>query len=98
MSIGQNNNHGLPLNALSEIPEPRENALEITGLKKDGGRITGYQLSDGRVLEKQEAVEYARQGGIRGVGISKRNGSEYLKALPDGSEENNLGSLPTIKH
>ncbi|MFY9378680.1 MAG: DUF3892 domain-containing protein, partial [Acutalibacteraceae bacterium] len=39
----------------------------------------------------------ARQGDIKGVGISKRNGNEYLKSLPDQNEENNLSSLPTVK-
>ncbi len=39
----------------------------------------------------------ARQGGIKGVGIAQRSGNEYLKALPDGEESNNLGSLPTVK-
>ena len=88
----------LPLLAMSEIPTPNQDAQRIVALVKDGGRISGYQLSDGTVLDKDEGVQLAKQGGIRGVGISKRNGNEYLKSLPDGTENNNLGNLPSISH
>ena len=71
-------------------------AQRITALKKDGGRVTGYQLSDGRIIEKAEAVMLAKQGGIQGVGISNRNGNEYLKSIPDGTENNNLSNLPSV--
>ena len=88
----------LPLNTFSEIPTPHSDAQRITGLVKHRGRITGYQLSDGRILNKDEGISLARQGGIQGVGISERKGSEYLKSLPDGSESNNLSSLPTVSN
>ncbi len=86
----------LPLNAMSEIPTPKADAVDIVALKKESGRVTGYQLSDGTVLSKVQAVNLARQGGIRGVGISTRDGEEYLKSIPDSSEDNNLGNLPSI--
>ena len=86
----------LPLNTFSEIPEPKPDAQKITGLVKQRGRITGYQLANGRILDKQEGIALARQGGIAGVGISERKGSEYLKSLPDDTEANNLSSLPTV--
>ena len=89
-------NISLSMNAFSDIPKPKANAQRITALKKDSGRVTGYQLSDGRVLDKAEAVALAKQGGIAGVGISHRNGSEYLKSLPDDTEGNNLDNLPSI--
>ena len=88
--------NSLPMNALSEIPTPNDDAQSITALVKDGGRVTGYQLENGTVLDKLEAVELAKQGGIEGVGISHRNGNEYLKSLPDNTEDNNLSSLPSI--
>ncbi|MCL2068683.1 MAG: DUF3892 domain-containing protein [Oscillospiraceae bacterium] len=88
----------LPLNTFSEIPTPRSDAQRITGLVKRRGRITGYQLADGRILDKAEGISLARQGGIAGVGISERKGSEYLKSLPDATEANNLGSLPTVSN
>lgn len=85
-----------PLNTLKEIPTPNANAKTITGLKKQSGRIVGYQLSDGSTIDKAQAVQLARQGGIAGVGISSRKGSEYIKSLPDTSGSNNLSSLPTV--
>ncbi len=86
----------LPLMALQDIPKPNANAQPIVALVKEGGRVTGYQLADGRILNKEQGVELARHGGIQGVGIAVRNGSEYLKSLPDGSENNNLGNLPSV--
>ena len=32
---------------------------------------------------------------IRDRAIASRNGSEYLRSLPDGNESNNLGDLPS---
>jgi hypothetical protein len=87
----------LPLMTFQEIPEPKADAGTITALVKEGGRITGYQLSDGRVLSKEEGVQLAKQGGIRDVGVATRDVTEYLKSLPDDSEQNNLGSLPSVK-
>jgi len=86
----------LPMLAMSEIPMPNADAKRIVALVKEDGRISGYQLSDGTVLDKDAGVKLAKQGGIRGVGIATRNGNEYLKSLPDGTENNNLGNLPTI--
>lgn len=86
----------LPMLAMKEIPAPKPDAKEIVGLQKKGGRISGYKLSDGRLVSKEEGISLARQGEILGVGISARNGSEYLKSLPDGKEGNNLSSLPTV--
>lgn len=83
-------------NALDQIPQPKTNAKRIVALVKEGGRITGYQLSDNSVVEKQQAVAMAKQGQIAGVGIAHRGDTEYLKSIPDGSENNNLGNLPTI--
>ena len=80
----------LPMQTLKDVPQPNADAKQITGLVKEGGRITGYQLSDGRVLNKQEGVQLAKQGGIRGVGVATRNGNEYLKSLPDDEEVNNV--------
>ncbi|MCL2610476.1 MAG: DUF3892 domain-containing protein [Defluviitaleaceae bacterium] len=88
----------LPLLAFSEIPEAQADAKEITALVKTSGTITGYQLSDGSVVDKAEGVALARQGQIAGVGIATNKGTEYLKSLPDVIEANNLGSLPTISN
>ena len=81
---------------LDQIPQTCANAKRITALVKESGRITGYQLSDNTVLEKRQAVEMAKQGLIAGVGIAHRGDTEYLKSIPDGCENNNLGNLPSI--
>ena len=85
-----------PMNAISEIPKARANAQHVTALVKTSGRVTGYKLSNGKSVSKSDAVSLARKGGIAGVGISSRKGSEYLKSLPDGSEKNNLSNLPSV--
>lgn len=81
---------------LDQIPKANPNAKRIVGLVKEDGRITGYQLSDNTVVEKQQAVNMAKQGQIAGVGIAHRGDTEYLKSIPDGSENNNLSNLPSV--
>lgn len=82
--------------ALDEVPQPKSDAKEIVGLVKSSGKITGYQLSDGSTVSKEEGVSMAKAGEIQGVGVAHRKDSEYLKSLPDGSEDNNLGNLPSV--
>lgn len=86
----------LAMNTLDDIPHPKNDAKEIVGLVKSSGKITGYQLSDGSTLSKEEGVSLAKAGGIKGVGVAHRKDTEYLKSLPDGSENNNLGNLPSV--
>ena len=76
-------------NTLDDIPTPSKNAKNITGLVKKGGKIVGYQLSDNRIVDKEE--------GVAGVGIAHRKDTEYLKSIPDGTDDNNLSHLPTVK-
>ena len=83
--------------ALDDIPTPDKDAVTITGLVKEHGKISGYQLSDDRIVSRAEGVELAKDGKIKGVGVAHRKETEYLKSIPDDSENNNLSSLPTIK-
>ena len=39
---------------------------------------------------------YEWAGDIQGVGVAHRKDSEYLKSLPDGTENNNLSNLPSV--
>lgn len=87
----------LPRAAMDEIPTPKDDALSITGLVKKRGRICGYQLSDNRIVSREEGVSMAKAGEIRGVGIAHKKDTVYLKSLPDGTEDNNLSSLPNVK-
>ena len=81
---------------LDQIPQANSNAKRIVGLVKECGRITGYQLSDNSIVEKQQAVNMVKQGQIAGVGIAHRGDREYLKSIPDSRENNNLGNLPSV--
>lgn len=83
-------------NTLDQIPQANPDAKKIVGLVKEGGRITGYQLSDETFVAKPEAVAMAKQGKIAGVGIAHRGDTEYLKAIPNGNENDNLGNLPSV--
>lgn len=86
----------LPYAALDEVPSPKSDAKEIVGLVKSSGKISGYQLSDGTTVTKEQGVSMAKAGDIRGVGIAHRKDSEYLKSLPDKTEGNNLSNLPSV--
>ncbi len=83
-------------NTLDRIPQPAANAKRITALVKEGGRITGYQLSDQSIVSKEAAVSMAKQGEIADVGIAHRGDTEYLKSIPNDSENDNLGNLPSV--
>ena len=86
----------LPYAALDKVPNSKSDAKEIVGLVKSSGKISGYQLSDGTTVSKEEGVAMAKAGDIKGVGVAHRKTSEYLKSLPDGMEGNNLSNLPSV--
>ncbi|MEA4833481.1 hypothetical protein SDC9_134941 [bioreactor metagenome] len=92
----KNDASNLPLRTFDDIPEPNKDAKQIVALVKDSGRVTGYKLSDGTIVNKTDGIKLAKQGGITGVGVASRNGNEYLKALPDGDDNNNLSNLPSV--
>ncbi len=83
-------------NTFAQIPTPNANACDIVAVQKSGSTVTGYQLSNGQVVDKQQAISMAKSGGIRGVGVATNQGTEYLRSLPDNTTSNNLDSLPSI--
>ena len=83
--------------SLDEVPTPKPNAKEVIGLVKSRGRVIGYQLTGGECVSKEEGVSRAKNGEIKGVGIAHRKDTEYLKSIPDGTENNNLGNLPSVR-
>lgn len=85
-------------NTLDQIPNAKPDAKRITALVKQSGKVTGYQLSDQSIVSKEQAVTMAKQGEIAGVGIAHRKDNEYLKAIPDNNENNNLSNLPSISN
>ena len=94
--VGFMDGHELVKQTFDQIPQANNNAKKIIGLVKEGGRITGYQLSDNSIVDKQQAVNIAKRGQITGVGIAHCGDTEYLKSIHDGSENNKLGSLPSV--
>ncbi len=86
----------LAQNTLDQIPTNKPTAKRITALVKENGRVTGYQLSNQQTVSKAEAVNLAKQGEIADVGIAHRGDNEYLKSIPNGNQNDNLGNLPSI--
>lgn len=86
----------LPKNINKEVPTPNADANRITKLVKHSGDVVGYELSNGQRISKDEAIQMAKNGQIAGVAIATNKGNEYLRSLPDESENNNLSNLPTI--
>lgn len=70
----------------------------ITGVVKDDkGEITAYHLDNGDTVMKDEAVNLAKQGAIKGVSVAiSKKGEEFLRSLPDGDKSNNLDNLPIM--
>ncbi len=89
-----NNNNNIK-NTLDEIPEAKSNAKNVVGLIKEKGKVTGYKLSDNSVVDKAQGVQMAKNGEIADVGVAHKGETEYLKSIPDSSENNNLGNLPS---
>lgn len=63
---------------------------------KEGSRITGYKLSGKVFLSNPEAVFIAKRGQIADIGIAHRGDTEYLKFIPNGNKNTNLGNLPSV--
>ena len=86
----------LPKNINKEVPTPNAEVVRISKLVKHSGDVVGYELSNGQRITKDEGIQMAKMGEIAGVAVATRKGNEYLRSLPDESENNNLGNLPSI--
>lgn len=67
--------------------------------KNDADIIESYKLSDGRILNKEQAVKVAKETGINGVNIGKTRGEnpkEILRANPTNDVSKALYNLPTF--
>lgn len=89
-------NQNMPLSINQYTPTPDASALNIVGLVRKSGKVSGYQLSNGMRVTKAQGVELAKQNKIHGVAVAVNQGTEYLRALPDASQNNNLGNLPSV--
>ena len=57
---------------------------------------TSDQIPQANANAKRIVGLVKESGKITGVGIAHRGDTEYLKSIPDGSENNNLGNLPSV--
>lgn len=96
MNQNQEKSTAFPASINKVNPVPDKDALSITGLIKKSGKISGYQLSNGENVSKEQGVQMAKDNHIKGVGVAVKQGTEYLRTLPDSDENNNLGNLPSI--
>lgn len=71
---------------------------EIIKVRKNkDGDITDVMTENGNVYSIKEAITMARDGLIEGVNVSRaKNGREYLRSDPNGTEKDNLDQLPTF--
>jgi len=87
----------LPKHINQIISEGGPNAKQITKFIKQDNQVTGYVLSTGEKVTIQEAVQLAKEGMLQHVGVStSKDGSEYIRSLPDDDESNNLNNLPGV--
>lgn len=70
---------------------------KIVAVQKEGVEIVKYQLDNGEIVDKDQAITMAENGEIEDVSVVDRNGSKYLRSLLDGEEDNNLQNLPEIE-
>lgn len=75
--------------------------METAGIikvrKNSDGDITDVMLDNGNVYSVNEAIIMAKDGLIEGVCVGRaKNGREYLRSNPNGTEKDNLDNLPTF--
>lgn len=71
---------------------------KITKVKKNAeGSITDIMLDNGNVFSISEAIMMAKDGLIEGVNVGRaKDGREFLRSDPNGTENDNLDNLPTF--
>ncbi len=97
-----NSNYDLSQGYPSERKEMRSNVdgqkVSIIAVhKNEAGIITDFKLSDGRILDKDEAVEVAEKEGIQGVNVGRTRGHDHTKMLranPTNDVSKALNNLP----
>ena len=60
----------LPENINKKSSSPKTDAQQITKVVKHGSRIVGYELENGHQVDKFAAIAMAKNGEIKGVGVS----------------------------
>ena len=76
-------------NTLDNIPKTDKNAKEINRIVKKNNKTIGYEIA-GEIVDKEVAIQMAKDGKLKNVGIAHRGDTQYLKTIPDDSDDNNL--------
>jgi hypothetical protein len=67
---------------------------KIIGTLTDGKRLTHFLIEgNSSYISLAEAISLAGQGEIDAVIVRKANGTEYLRASPDGFADNNFSAM-----
>lgn len=71
---------------------------KIIKVKKNShGDITDVMTDNGNVYAINDAIMMAKDGVIEGVNVGRaKNGREYLRSNPNGSENDNLDNMETF--
>ncbi|MEA4825617.1 MAG: DUF3892 domain-containing protein [Clostridium sp.] len=71
---------------------------KIIKVKKNShGDITDVMTDNGNVYAINDAIMMAKDGVIEGVNVGRaKNGREYLRSNPNGSENDNLDNIETF--
>jgi hypothetical protein len=65
--------------------------------KNTKDNITDVMLDNGNVYSIGEAIIMAKDGLIEGVNVGRsKDGREFLRSDPNGTENDNLDNLPTF--
>lgn len=91
------NENFIPLATLDKICVADSNAKEITRLIKRKNKVVGYEIANEFDVSVEQAIDLAKQGKIKNVGIAHNKNTVYLKSIPDANSTNNLSDLPTKK-
>ena len=72
------------------------NNVTVTKVRKNSeGDITDIMLSNGEAYSIKQAIDMTKEGKMQGVNVGKaKNGREFLKSNPNGTEEDNLSNKP----
>lgn len=71
---------------------------KIVKVKKNSdGDITDIMLDNGNVCPINQAISMVKDNLIEGVNVGKaKNGREYLRSNPNGTDDDNLDNKPTF--
>lgn len=69
--------------------------LKVVAVKKnDGGNLSKFKLSDGRIVNFDECAAMCDCGELNLIHTTGKDGAPVIRSYPDGDDSNNLSNLP----